>query len=161
MHRNSVLPIWFALVVVAACQCSQPKEEWLQNQETQIGTAVLLDVVQQEEARGAPVVCVGIAKDPGSPRADPPPAILASLRNKNARTYPVSECDVSEAGVRHRTAGGGVLIGVGRPELRGSDLARTTGWLFIANFNARSWTYTLNRHNEEWTVATAKLEAVS
>jgi hypothetical protein len=54
-----------------------------------------------------------------------------------------------------------VLIGVGRPELSGTDVARVTGWLFIANFTARSWRYTLNRGNEEWIVATSKLEAVS
>ena len=97
MLRDSAFTIGLGLVLMtggSGCDHSQVKRI-LQHQETQISTAVLLDVLQQTEARGAPVVCVGIANDPGSPRTDPPPAIIASLRSKNASTYRVSECDES------------------------------------------------------------------
>ena len=147
-------------LMIAGTGCDR-RTRALQQQEIEITTAVLVDVLQQPEVRGVGVVCVGIADDPGSPRADPSPVIIANLRRRNVSAYPVSECDVLEAGVRHRTAGRGVLIGVGKPDLRSNDVAKATGWLFIANFDARSWIYTLNRGGEEWTVATAKLEAVS
>jgi hypothetical protein len=154
------------LVTISCSGCPESAIDW-QEEQIQIQEAVLLDVAKQDAIPLPPegshlLLCVGIGPGPGHAPEDPSPELLQMLRRRNPETYPASECDISVNGVQHKPTGsGGILVGVGAATRTADRVATVLGWYFAAGYNARSWTYTMNRHEGSWKVATVKLKAVA
>jgi hypothetical protein len=122
----------------------------------------VMDEARKGDPPGSAVFCVGLGEQPGSQLVDPPRAMILSLRTAVETIYPASECDVTERGVRHRvSARDGVLIGVGQPSFRTSDVASAKSWYFRTNFDARMWSFTVNKGDGMWSIVNSTLEAIS